>query len=139
MERDVAWRKARRHRHDFSAAVRAHVRARDGERCVLCGKPGRDVHHIIPRMEGGLGTPDNGVCLDPACHHLAHRSKNTALALVRYRQRVLLPLYGLADPGPYVWLDPLPEERCPCGGEVADGQCANDCGLIVWSEEEEIG
>jgi hypothetical protein len=85
-------------RNDFSALVRVHVRARDGERCVLCGKPGREVHHIVPRARGGLGTADNGVCLDAACHHQAHRSKQVEKQLLRFRERVLLSYYGLVDP-----------------------------------------
>lgn len=126
-------RQAESKRNDFSALVRAHVRARDGERCVLCGRPGREVHHIIPRAQGGLGTADNGVCLDPACHHQAHRAKTVEATLRRYRERVLLPLYGLTDPGQYIWLDPLPEDGllCRCGGELLDGRCASGCGLVL--------
>jgi hypothetical protein len=84
-------------RNDFSAAMRVHIRDRDGERCVLCGRPGREVHHIIPRSIGGLGTADNGVCLDHSCHHQAHRSKHVEKQLMRFRERVLLPFYGLSD------------------------------------------
>lgn len=91
-------RRERTKRNDFSAAMRAYIRERDGERCVLCGRPGREVHHIIPRSIGGLGTADNGVCLDHACHHQAHRSKHVEKQLMRFRERVLLPFYGLQDP-----------------------------------------
>lgn len=84
--------------NDFNAAVRAHIRERDGERCVLCGKPGREVHHILPRAQGGLGTADNGVCLDGICHHQAHRQPTVAKQLQRFRERHLLPYYGLSDP-----------------------------------------
>ncbi|HEU4965551.1 MAG TPA: HNH endonuclease signature motif containing protein [Bacilli bacterium] len=118
-------------RQDFSALVRAHVRERDQERCVLCGKPGREVHHIIPRAQGGLGTADNGVCLDARCHHEAHRSKQVAKRLLRYRERVLLPVYGLSSPSHYVWLDPLDGDRCRCGGTVVDGSCSELCGLVL--------
>ena len=83
-------------RNDFSAVIRVHIRERDGERCVLCGRPGREVHHIIPRAQGGLGSADNGVCLDSTCHHQAHRSKSVERQLLRYRERVLLPYYGLS-------------------------------------------
>ena len=117
-------------RNDFSALVRTHVRTRDKERCVLCGRPGREVHHIIPRADGGLGTADNGVCLDSICHHQAHRSKQVEATLRRYRERVLLPLYGLTDPAQYIWLDPLPEDGgCRCGGEMQEGRCSAGCGL----------
>jgi ferredoxin len=132
-------RQATSKRNDFSALVRAHIRERDRERCVLCGKPGREVHHIISRAQGGLGTADNGVCLDAVCHHQAHRSKQVEKQLLRYRERVLLPLYGLQN-GQYLWLDPLPEGRCRCGGEIAEGECAAGCGLkLLPTGEESIG
>ena len=118
-------------RNDFSSLVRAHIRERDRACCVLCGKPGREVHHIIPRAEGGMGTADNGVCLDASCHHEAHRSKQVAKRLLRYRERVLLPFYGLQSSEEFVWLDPLPEQRCRCGGEVEDGRCLEQCGLVL--------
>lgn len=118
-------------RNDFSASVRAHIRERDEEHCVLCGKPGREVHHIIPRAEGGLGTVDNGVCLDASCHHEAHRSKQVAKRLLRYRERVLLPLYGLRSPGEFLWIDPLPDGSCRCGGAVGAGRCLKQCGLVL--------
>ncbi|MGB8956639.1 MAG: HNH endonuclease [Tumebacillaceae bacterium] len=88
--------------NDFSVAVRAHIRERDDERCVLCGRPGREVHHIIPRAQGGLGSADNGVCLDSTCHHQAHRSKAVERQLARYRERVLLPYYGLTQASDYL-------------------------------------
>ncbi|MFD2169617.1 HNH endonuclease [Tumebacillus lipolyticus] len=123
-------------RNDFSAIVRKHVRERDQERCVLCGKPGREVHHIISRSQGGLGTADNGICLDASCHHLAHRSKRVASRLIEYRKRVLLPLYGLKSEQ-YIWLDALTDGRCRCGGEIIDGECAAGCGLKIGMEREE--
>ncbi|WP_157721713.1 HNH endonuclease [Tumebacillus avium] len=127
-------------RNDFSPLVRTHIRERDRERCVLCGKPGREVHHIIPRAQGGLGTADNGICLDAGCHHQAHRSKQVEKQLLRYRERVLLPLYRLAL-GEYVWLDPLPDDgTCRCGGELTAGACGNHCGLKrLYTGEESRG
>jgi 5-methylcytosine-specific restriction endonuclease McrA len=101
-------------RNDFSVAVRAHIRERDDERCVLCGRPGREVHHIIPRAQGGLGSADNGVCLDSTCHHQAHRSQAVERQLARYRERVLLPYYGLAhasDSLPDAVIDELLEHQ----------------------------
>jgi len=98
---------------------------------VLCGKPGREVHHIKPRLEGGLGTVDNGVCLDHECHHQAHRSPQVAKQLVRYRERVLVPHYGLHSPDEHLWVDPLPEAGgCRCGAEMSEGRCVGSCGLV---------
>jgi len=118
-------------RNDFSAAVRLHIRERDGERCVLCNKPGREVHHIIPRAQGGLGTADNGVCLDRGCHAEAHRSKKVEAQLKRYRERVLLPFYGLRHASEYIWLDPLSDGLCRCGGELTSGTCERACGIVI--------
>jgi 5-methylcytosine-specific restriction endonuclease McrA len=89
-------------RNDFNADVRAHIRERDGERCVLCGRPGREVHHILPRAKGGLGTADNGVCLDSSCHHQAHRQPHVEKQLLRFRERRLLAYYGLTDSAQHV-------------------------------------
>jgi len=106
---------------------------------VLCGRPGREVHHIKPRGQGGLGTADNGICLDAACHHQAHRSPQVARQLARYRERVLLPHYALAGPEAYIWLDPLPEpNRCRCGAEVREGRCAASCGLVLLAEDRDL-
>lgn len=107
---ESAERREQSKRNDFSVAVRAHIRQRDGERCVLCGKAGREVHHILPRALGGLGTADNGVCLDSSCHHQAHRSKGVEKQLERFRARVLLPYYGLTDSSqsvPEQWIEEL--------------------------------
>ncbi|KEO84586.1 HNH endonuclease [Tumebacillus flagellatus] len=98
-------------RNDFNPAVRAHIRERDGERCVLCGRPGREVHHILPRAQGGLGTADNGICLDGPCHHQAHRQPQVQKQLQRFRERILLPYYGLADADEHVSVQAIEDLR----------------------------
>jgi hypothetical protein len=113
-------------RNDFSAAMRIYIRERDGERCVLCGRPGREVHHIIPRSIGGLGTADNGVCLDHACHHQAHRSKHVEKQLMRFRERVLLPFYGLHDPA-----ESVPVEKTEELVALRDQDLVSICRLLV--------
>ena len=45
---------------------------RDKGCCVLCGKYGCDVHHIVFRSQGGKSTLDNLVCLCRDCHNAAH-------------------------------------------------------------------
>jgi 5-methylcytosine-specific restriction endonuclease McrA len=42
------------------APVRRRVRARDGLRCVYCGRGGRmHLDHVIPRVEGGKSVEGN--------------------------------------------------------------------------------
>jgi 5-methylcytosine-specific restriction endonuclease McrA len=57
-----AWRKVRR-----------HVLKRDGYRCVLCGRPARDVHHVHEHALGGLDVPDNLISLCAEHHREQHR------------------------------------------------------------------
>src|ERR1700676_412423 len=60
------------------------VRKRDGNKCQAivfgqrCGKPGDDVHHIVPLSRGGANTQSNLITLCEDCHskrhhHLARR------------------------------------------------------------------
>ena len=57
--------------------------ARDGGRCVNCGRPAADVHHRVRRGMGGTDDPVIGfglanlVSLDRRCHDLCHRLKHT--------------------------------------------------------------
>lgn len=49
---------------------RAAVFARDGGRCVFCGAPAQDAHHLLERRlwsDGGYH-PDNGIAVCAACH-----------------------------------------------------------------------
>lgn len=60
-------------RNEFKEAVFA----RDGHRCVACGAPGANAHHLIDRNlwpDGGYA-PDNGVTLCPHCHLKAERTQ----------------------------------------------------------------
>jgi 5-methylcytosine-specific restriction endonuclease McrA len=59
-------------------AVRGKVVERDGRRCRICGKdlasvPAwlTEVHHIVPRCEGGGDHPSNLVTLCVMCHKRA--------------------------------------------------------------------
>lgn len=52
------------------------VDLRDGGRCVICGSPYVQHHHIVFRSGGGSDTPDNLVCLCAGCHSIyAHGKK----------------------------------------------------------------
>jgi hypothetical protein len=52
------------------------VRRVKGKACEVCGwdKAPCDVHHRVPKADGGKNTVDNGVVLCPNCHRLAHES-----------------------------------------------------------------
>lgn len=54
------------------AAASVLVRERDGGRCVVCGFPHVQVHHIVFRSQGGRHDPENLVCLCAECHGLVH-------------------------------------------------------------------
>ena len=56
-------------------AVRAVVLARDQYRCQApgCGRTSfLEIHHVVPRSEGGTNRPENLVTLCGRCHHFAH-------------------------------------------------------------------
>lgn len=67
--------------------IRKKVFKRDGGKCrdripstgAVCGKPGREVHHIIPLGRGGTTTMGNLITLCDDCHdrrHPGHPKRN---------------------------------------------------------------
>lgn len=94
-------------REDF----RNSVFARDGHKCVICGQPAQDAHHIIERRLWGDGGYylDNGasVCGE---HHLA--AESTVLSCDEVRKaarivRVILPEHFYLDQEYDKWGNPL--------------------------------
>lgn len=56
--------------------TRKEVYRRDGFRCALCDSTdGIQIHHVIPRGEGGSDFPENLITLCWRCHALAHGHK----------------------------------------------------------------
>jgi 5-methylcytosine-specific restriction endonuclease McrA len=59
--------------------IRKQVFDRDGGICRsvnggrICGKPGVDVHHIVPLGRGGTTTKGNLITLCKDCHESRHR------------------------------------------------------------------
>ena len=49
--------------------LRWHVFERDSYTCILCSAWASDLHHVIPRSQGGSNYPDNLVSLC-RCHHM---------------------------------------------------------------------
>ncbi|MHA7967734.1 HNH endonuclease [Paenibacillus sp. CAU 1782] len=76
----------------FSAKTIKIIKERDGWRCVRCGSYYIEPvpHHIIYRSQGGPGTVDNGVCVCPECHRLAHSSRAVRKWFEEYRTKYLL-------------------------------------------------
>lgn len=52
--------------------ISAKVRARDSNRCVYCGAPAEEIHHLVPLSKGGTTTMSNLVCVCRACHNRLH-------------------------------------------------------------------
>ena len=58
---------------NLTNAQRKAIYRRDGWRCALCDSTKYiQIHHIIPRGQGGTNHPHNLICLCADCHDLAH-------------------------------------------------------------------
>ena len=72
------------------AAVRRDVLTRDGERCVLCGRPGPGLHlhHFLhTRGAGGKDVPENLAALCGVCHAEVHQAPERKRALAEVMRR----------------------------------------------------
>lgn len=52
--------------------ISGEVRKRDNNRCIWCGKPASQVHHIKPLSRGGLTVKANLGCVCDECHDKRH-------------------------------------------------------------------
>lgn len=53
--------------------LRKAVYRREGFECALCGdNRGLQIHHVVPRGQGGSNAEQNLVCLCWRCHALIH-------------------------------------------------------------------
>ena len=53
--------------------TRKSIYRRDGYRCALCDNPRfLQIHHVVPRGQGGTDSPHNLITLCSDCHALAH-------------------------------------------------------------------
>ena len=58
---------------NISNAERRAIYERDGFRCALCDSTRfLQIHHHIPRSEGGTNSPHNLITLCSDCHAMAH-------------------------------------------------------------------
>lgn len=54
----------------ISPETRKIVEERDGHKCIFCGSPNcRGEAHYIRRSQGGLGIPENILCVCRWCHY----------------------------------------------------------------------
>ena len=61
---------------NLTNAVRKAIYKRDGYTCALCDSPrGLQVHHVIPRSEGGGNSRHNLITLCWRCHAVAHGTR----------------------------------------------------------------
>lgn len=66
--------------------VKREVHSRDNGCCVICGKQANDPAHYISRANGGLGIPENIVCLCRECHHNTDNSPARQTYLKQIKQ-----------------------------------------------------
>lgn len=58
---------------NISTATRRRVYRRDGYRCALCDSTRfLQIHHHVPRGEGGGNSPHNLITLCSDCHAMCH-------------------------------------------------------------------
>ena len=98
--------------------TRRHVLARDRHRCTRPGCNNThylEVHHLIPRAQGGGNEPENLITLCAACHQLLHEKKWAPADLVRERPTA----YGRIGE-----TTPRPRSRCTrCPAAPGAGRC----------------
>ena len=78
------------------AAFAAVVFGRDRHRCVTCGQPAVDPHHVTDRneMPNGGYVAENGISLCAPCHELAERFHATGTAHPGYSPEELYAKIG---------------------------------------------
>ena len=104
----------RRHTKMISAGISKQLRRavykRDGWRCALCDSTQYiQVHHCVPRGEGGTDSIQNLITLCMDCHGLAHgidlrgwgaTKEDVAQAIVEYLADEYAPDWSLWKEGP---------------------------------------
>jgi 5-methylcytosine-specific restriction endonuclease McrA len=75
----------------ISENLRDYVAERDSYTCILCSRPGSDLHHVKPRSQGGRDVIWNLVSVCRVHHLILHgqRVRGEALGMAEARQTVL--------------------------------------------------
>lgn len=104
---------------------RVGVFTRDAFKCVLCGDPAVDAHHIIERKLW----PDGGYYLEngaSVCAHCHMKCEQTTVSCDRLREvlnvPVLLPEHLYADQSYDKWGNPIMANGRRCLGELMDDE-----------------
>lgn len=63
-------------------AVREAIRVIYEDKCAICGKPAREVHHIRPKHLKGKNHPRNLILLCNDCHDEVHRKIDSGIQTV---------------------------------------------------------
>jgi len=105
---------------------REAVFARDGHKCVMCGQPGQDAHHILERRlfpDGGYYL-DNGATLCGPCHLLAESTELSASSIRAAAgiTTVVLPPHLYPDQLYDKWGNPVLENGLRLMGELFDDE-----------------
>lgn len=105
-------------------AFRQEVFARDGGRCVICGAPGQDAHHIVERRlfdDGGYYL-DNGATLCAGCHVKAEMTMLTCdeIRAAANIGEIVLPAHLYADQAYDKWGNPILPNGQRLRGELFD-------------------
>jgi len=107
---------------------RAAVFDRDGRRCVLCGSPGVDAHHIVERRlfaDGGYYL-DNGATVCGQCHI---RCEQTLVSCEELRERcgiprAVIPEHLYSDQRIDKWGNPILDNGQRLRGELFEDESA---------------
>lgn len=74
--------------------LRKSIINRDEGRCVLCGRPYQEMHHIVYRGNGGKSTMENMCCLCWHCHRIKIHGGIHPKEYRRLLQQILSDRYG---------------------------------------------
>lgn len=79
-------------------SVKDYVRARQGGKCIICGKPIEHFHHVVPRHMGGSDLPENIAGLCKPCHESIHTDKIQTALKGRFKKYAALSALNQAMP-----------------------------------------
>jgi hypothetical protein len=115
------------------------------ERCVICGEPACDLHHLTGRGPDGrqldeeLTAPtchdDHELVHDDLRHQGVHKplKETSVFERVAYRlERVAVFFARLAEQLPFAWLQRLAGSMCQWAGELRTGVAALDAWNPNW-------
>lgn len=73
-------------------ALRESIRVLYHDRCAICGRPAREVHHIRPKHLKGKDHPRNLILLCDECHDEVHRKIDEGISEVCKNSLKVVPV-----------------------------------------------